>query len=78
MGDFSQLVNKALGRNQETGGIAFWEHPERSGWLMKQGTASGDVHVVMQHHACEGLVGAWPRGTGVPCGLSCPLCRGAD
>ncbi|KAL6769621.1 hypothetical protein ACKKBG_A31745 [Auxenochlorella protothecoides x Auxenochlorella symbiontica] len=37
MGDFSQLVNKALGRNQDTGGVQFWEHPERAGWLMKQG-----------------------------------------
>lgn len=61
MGDFSQLVNKALGRNQETGGIAFWEHPERSGWLMKQGMASRDVIVLMEQHDCRKLVGAWSR-----------------
>lgn len=37
MGDFSQLLNKALGRNQDTGGVQFWDRPERAGWLMKQG-----------------------------------------
>lgn len=34
--DASQLLNKVLGRNQETG-VEFWRQPERSGWLMKQG-----------------------------------------
>lgn len=38
MGDLSQLMNKALGRNQDTGGVQFWDRPERTGWLMKQGT----------------------------------------
>lgn len=33
----SQLLNKVLGRNQDTGGVEFWRQPERSGWLMKQG-----------------------------------------
>ncbi|KAK2080781.1 hypothetical protein QBZ16_000635 [Prototheca wickerhamii] len=37
MGDLSQLMNKALGRNQDTGGVQFWDRPERTGWLMKQG-----------------------------------------
>lgn len=33
----SQLLNKVLGRNTDTGGVEFWRQPERSGWLMKQG-----------------------------------------
>ena len=33
----SQLLNKVLGRNQDTFGVEFWRQPERSGWLMKQG-----------------------------------------
>ncbi|KAI3435962.1 hypothetical protein D9Q98_002020 [Chlorella vulgaris] len=33
----SQLFNKVLGRNSETGGVEFWRQPERAGWLMKQG-----------------------------------------
>ncbi|KDD75603.1 hypothetical protein H632_c597p1 [Helicosporidium sp. ATCC 50920] len=34
---FSQFMNKALGKNQDTAGIQFWASPERTGWLMKQG-----------------------------------------
>ncbi|KAL4458632.1 hypothetical protein ABPG75_013497 [Micractinium tetrahymenae] len=33
----SQLLNRVLGRNMDTGGVEFWRQPERSGWLMKQG-----------------------------------------
>lgn len=33
----SQLLNKVLGRNNDTGGVEFWTRPERAGWLMKQG-----------------------------------------
>lgn len=33
----SQLFNRVLGRNTDTGGVEFWRQPERSGWLMKQG-----------------------------------------
>jgi hypothetical protein len=37
MEDVSQVFNALVGRNQDTGGIRFWENPERAGWLMKQG-----------------------------------------
>lgn len=33
----SQLFNRMLGRNTDTGGVEFWRQPERSGWLLKQG-----------------------------------------
>lgn len=33
----SQLLNRVLGRNSDTGGVEFWRQAERSGWLMKQG-----------------------------------------
>jgi hypothetical protein len=39
----SQLFNKVLGRNSETGGVEFWRQPERAGWLMKQGDLQGTV-----------------------------------
>lgn len=41
----SQLLNKVLGRNTDTGGVEFWRQPERSGWLMKQGEARGALLV---------------------------------
>jgi hypothetical protein len=36
MEEVSQLFNKVIGRNQTTN-VQFWDQPERSGWLMKQG-----------------------------------------
>lgn len=38
----SQLFNRVLGRNTDTGGVEFWRQPERSGWLMKQGKRDPD------------------------------------
>lgn len=38
MEDVSQMFNKVLGRTFDAGNVTFWENPERSGWLMKQGT----------------------------------------
>lgn len=37
MVEVSQLFNKILGRHEDYRGIAYWEEPERCGWLMKQG-----------------------------------------
>lgn len=37
MSDLSQVANRLLGKNQDTGGVDFWTNPERAGWLMKQG-----------------------------------------
>ena len=37
MEDVSQVFNKLLGRNEDYGNVAYWQEPERSGWLMKQG-----------------------------------------
>lgn len=47
MEDISQVFNAFIGRNQDTGGICFWENPERAGWLMKQGSIndSNVLHV---------------------------------
>ena len=37
MVEVSQLFNKILGRHEDYQGVAYWEEPERCGWLMKQG-----------------------------------------
>lgn len=37
MEDVSQVFNKVLGRYKDSGNVRFWENPERSGWLWKQG-----------------------------------------
>ena len=37
----SQLLNKLTGKNVDTAGTQFWLHPERAGWLMKQGEGWG-------------------------------------
>ena len=38
MEDISQVFNQLLGRQEDYNGVAYWEEPERCGWLMKQGT----------------------------------------
>lgn len=38
MVDVSQVFNKILGRHEDYRGVAYWEEPERCGWLMKQGS----------------------------------------
>lgn len=46
MEDISQVFNAFVGRNQDTGGIRFWENPERAGWLMKQGMSIGSEELL--------------------------------
>lgn len=61
----SQLLNRVLGRNTDTGGVEFWRQPERSGWLMKQGKPRDRV--------ATPVFGLSEPRLHVPCPPMCPL-----
>lgn len=45
-----------FGASTDTGGVQYWNEPERAGWLQKQGVAeSGRAGDALRGRVCSGL-----------------------